>query len=722
MIQPRRLAPRRRRRSPGPNAWQKHSSTATCHRAKHRFRSKVGGPASLDSTGPEWLVTAPRPLIAPMLAVFAAQCPGVESPCDVCRSLAPHIAELDVALVPLLALELGKGQQDQLHLAHVLRHPQAPRQLVVHAQVDAHVAVPRRLGRVVGRVQPVFDAQHLHLVGPEALQAARHVGHVAEHDGGAADVEQPRGVLVVRPHDLLRRPVHRLDPRPLHRAQQTRVALDLGPGGVRHRAPLRASRHREHAPRLGGPRAHLVQEDRVQHVRLEEELVQAVGGLPRLRRPHARAHRPRRRRRREGLLRHAGRLARLHLARQQPQALELVRRPPQHRAPHPVVGLTVVAHQALGLDQHAVAEGEEDHASHEDDGARGVEHGQELGEGVVHQGGLHHLGRDVQDPVDQEDADEVALERAHAHAEPEDGEEHHEEDHGLDLEAAGEVVDGQHGEYDGEHEEVGRPHPHGIHLPLGHAEHRDGEPPEARHEVVADELEVPPPVEHVGHRQLGAVPDEAEAVERGARQELDQARVAVEPPVGRAHGRRGPRRGVDPLHRPPPGAPTGGAVGEGEVVAVCWLGRPREAEHGLEASQLEHGQVGADPAISVEQAEAGHRGPARAGLAPAAVRVGHGHPHRDVVLPGPHEDVLVADGQVGEGPVEEVDAPPEAHELELPLGEHRGGRHAGEDHAVRVGALQVGPVVPDAGREVPAGLRRADPAHRLHRLEDLPLE
>jgi hypothetical protein len=83
-----------------------------------------------------------------------------------------------------LHLEPGEVDEDQLHLAHVRLQPQPPRLRRVQAEVERHVPVPRRHGRVVVGPEPVGDPGDPGVaVAADGLQAPDQVGRGLKVDG-----------------------------------------------------------------------------------------------------------------------------------------------------------------------------------------------------------------------------------------------------------------------------------------------------------------------------------------------------------------------------------------------------------------------------------------------------------------------------------------------------------------------------------------------------------
>jgi len=93
-------------------------------------------------------------------------------------------------------LEFVESPKEQLQLAHVQIDPKLASLCSSNTQIERHVAIPRRLGRIEADIESVFDPQDFHVwVLGYSPYAGCHGGHVIEDDGLAAYVQQPRHIL-----------------------------------------------------------------------------------------------------------------------------------------------------------------------------------------------------------------------------------------------------------------------------------------------------------------------------------------------------------------------------------------------------------------------------------------------------------------------------------------------------------------------------------------------
>mmetsp|Transcript_1318 Transcript_1318/g.3138 ORF Transcript_1318/g.3138 Transcript_1318/m.3138 type:complete len:555 (+) Transcript_1318:2235-3899(+) len=212
------------------------------------------------------------------------------------------VAEVDVALVGGVRLEVRETFHHQLQLAHVRLQPEALGLLVDHAEVQGHIPVSRGPVGVVGRVEPVLDAQDVDVVLDRDLpQALGEVADLFEDDALPCDVDEPRG-LRIHPSDLLDGAVQALELAPVDALRELEVVLGLRPldvllrprlddlvvvhlqvdhprtlpsGHALHLAlPHGVGHEREPAVALVGPRLHLGDDDEVHVGRLRVELVE----------------------------------------------------------------------------------------------------------------------------------------------------------------------------------------------------------------------------------------------------------------------------------------------------------------------------------------------------------------------------------------------------------------------------------------------------------------
>eukprot|EP00961_Rhodomonas_salina_P033135 446163-Rhodomonas_salina.2 len=119
----------------------------------------------------------------------------------------------------------ARRAERELHLADVEQRPRRARLVRHDLQVDHDVAVAGGLLPRVREAEAVLHAPDVHVVvaGHEA-QAARERGQVRKHDPHPAHVQQPPHVPAIHRHDLVDRPLNRLDPLHWRRKQPVLAA------------------------------------------------------------------------------------------------------------------------------------------------------------------------------------------------------------------------------------------------------------------------------------------------------------------------------------------------------------------------------------------------------------------------------------------------------------------------------------------------------------------